>query len=76
MMKITDRRCPKTAKFGHLQVGTVFKHKLFEEFYIKTSIVDDDNELIINAVRLDNGLATYFDDNDEIVKVDAELVIT
>lgn len=73
-MKITDRRCPKTAKFGHLQIGTVFKS---EYFYMKTSIAyDDDGDVLTNAVRLDNGLACCFCDSDEIVKVEAELVIT
>lgn len=73
-MKVTDRRVPKTVKFGHLQVGAVFKS---EYFYMKTSIVDDDDgDVLTNAVRLDNGLACYFCDSDEIVKVEAELVIT
>jgi hypothetical protein len=76
-MKIADRRSPKTAKFGHLQVGTVFQYQQPKEFYMKTSLVDDDDGTpIANAVKLDNGLVCYFDDSDEIVKVEAELIIT
>lgn len=76
-MKISDRRGTKGEMFRHLQMGTVFKGLHTNYFYIKTSgTKDNDGEVITNAVRLDNGLAHYFDDDVEVIKVDAELIIT
>lgn len=76
-MKITDKRSGKRVLFCHLLVGTVFQTPSSNYFYMKTSFVEDvDGEMITNAVRLDNGLPHRFDDDVEVVKYDAELIIT
>ena len=76
-MNITNKRSGKHIMFCHLRVGAVFKDVASEHFYMKMSIVDNDKgDVLVNAVRLDNGLARKFDDKAEIIKVNAELIIT
>lgn len=76
-MKITDKRTGKLVMFCHLRVGVVFKAASTEHFYMKTSRVEDvDGGVITNAVRLDNGLPHKFDDDTNVILVDAELIIT
>lgn len=76
-MKITDKRNGKLVIFCHLRVGAVFKAASSDNFYMKTSRVEDaDGEVITNAVRFDNGLPHKFDDDTKVILVDAELIIT
>lgn len=76
-MNITNKHSGKHIMFCHLRVGAVFKDAASNYFYMKMSIVDNDKgDVLVNAVRLDNGLARKFDDKAEIIKVNAELIIT
>ena len=76
-MNITNKRSGKHIMFCNLRVGAVFKDVASDHFYMKMSIVDNDNgEVLANAVRLDNGLARTFADKAEVVKVNAELIVT
>lgn len=76
-MKITDKSSGKHTMFCRLRVGAVFKAASSDHFYMKTSIVDDDDgEVLTNAVRLDNGLSHKFDDDADVIIVEAELIIT
>ena len=75
-MKITSKNSSKYNLFCHLRVGTVFKDASSGNLYMKISIVDDANgKVLANAVKLDNGYAGKFNDDAEIVKVDAELIV-
>lgn len=77
-MKITDKRSCKTLCFSDVPNGQVFKtFATSSRVYMKTSdVVDSDRDVISNAVMLENGLAHLFDDNTEVVVVNAELIIT
>lgn len=74
-MKITDKRSGEHAYFGDLQVGDVFEW--MEEYYVVIPhILDCDTENHYNAFSFSNDVLDHFDNDIEVVKINAELVIT
>lgn len=75
-MKITNNRKNPIA-FKGVSAGEVFTSVTSPNFYIRTSeVMDDEGDVISNAVNLSNGLAHYFDGDIAVMVVDAELIIT
>ena len=72
-MKITDERITNKVEFQTLDFGDVFKWE--KDLFIKTFFVTTKNELTYNAVRLENGMYTYFADCNSVTPLDAELII-
>jgi hypothetical protein len=76
-MKITDKVNKLTKRFCYVAMGQVFTPQSSNNFYIRTSgVTDYEGRLLSNAVRLDNGLAKRFDVDEEVIVVDAELIVT
>ena len=59
-------------KFTDLGVGATFKYD--DYYYIVTEKVDTQT-MIINSVRLDNGVFTYFDADDIVIPFNCELIV-
>jgi hypothetical protein len=77
-MKITDKRKYDPVCFVNVPIGSIFKpFATSSRVYMKTSsVVNSDRDVISNAVMLENGFAHFFDDDMEVIPVDAELIIT
>lgn len=76
-MKITISN-NKLVPFGEIAEGTVFKELTYEDYYIKTASVIDENtgEDEWNCLRLDNYALDCFGLRDMILPIyDAELII-
>lgn len=75
-MKITDKVNKLTKRFCYVGMGQVFTPKSSNNFYIRTSgVTDYEGRLLSNAVRLNDGLAHMFDVDEEVIVVDAELIV-
>ena len=62
----------KVEIFWELSIGNVFRTENTECFFMKVGKGEWDTEEW-NAVRLDNGDYEYFDDNDKVIRLKAEL---
>lgn len=76
-MKIIDKTKP-TVAFYEVKQGDVFAYG--EYLYMKTEVeyVDGDWEICdrtINAIYLSNGSFAYFEDDQRVTLVDAQLVL-
>lgn len=78
-MKIVDSCAPRKTEFKNIGVGEVFND--FDTYYMKMPKVAImnvfDERIYNNAITLEEGGAEYalFDEDDEVIPVDAELVI-
>lgn len=75
MLNIKDNRNNKKTVFGDLEAGAVFCFG--EIFYMKINrIVNDDDCYWSNAISLESGNISTFDNSDEVeICCNAELVI-
>lgn len=72
-MKISDKRM-KCTEFEDLKVGQIFLYN--KEFYMKTTDSYCENNNYDNSVCLSNGELNFFEDNQQVLPVSAELIIT
>ena len=71
-MKITDERKPIEKTFGEVGFGDVFKSS--GSIYMRIEeITQGVNHM--NSVNLGNGFGCFFDDENIIIPLDAELII-
>ena len=82
-MKVTDKRKENTdVSFKNVKEGAMFAYKtqndiLFCEKTFTKSVqqIHSDNSFYINAVNLKSGDLLYFDDDEIVTLVDAEIII-
>lgn len=75
-MKIVDETPELGITFGQLVAGQCFKVPHGTYYYLKMSaICNDEEEVTYNAVFLEDGEPTYFDDDQEVAPLDAKVVI-
>lgn len=72
-MKIKYKNEPTIVKFGSLKSGDVFRTTCDETVYMKFEEIDVEGDC--NCVSLADGGAAYFADFDEVVLLNATLVI-
>ena len=72
-MKITDRFKRKETAFRYVDAGVVFKCD--KDYYMATVEIEDNFEDIFNCVCLDSGELCYFEENDMVEVLEAELVV-
>lgn len=72
-MKITKTKS-NAYSFSQLSKGDVFKYK--NDIFIKTEPKMTGSRLPCNAVNLDTGFWTYFNEKDNVTYVNAELLIS
>lgn len=75
-MYITDNRANSTVKFGEIREGDVFFSPVTNRFYICTRTVYSNDEECYDAVDLEDGYLVYFDDDENVEKVRANINIT
>jgi len=70
-MKIIDNAL-KGITFGNLGMGATFHYG--EAYFIKTKTITS-GELKFNAVNLEEGMVAYFDDAENVIPFECELII-
>lgn len=72
-MNLSDKRGIKRTQFGNIEQGELFQ--VGDSFYMRTSRCALNDGTVVNAVDVINGhLETVFY-TDDVVKVDAEVVV-
>lgn len=72
-MKITDRFKRKETAFRYVDAGTVFK--LEGNYYMATTEIVGEDELISNCVNLDSGELCGFEDCEMVEVLEAEMIV-
>ena len=68
-----ETRAQNQTTMRRLPCGTVFKTvHVDNEYYLK---VDEHSEMTYEAVNLANGMICYFDDDTEVIPINAKVVI-
>jgi hypothetical protein len=75
-MKIKDNRnYNNSVKFGTLKCGTCFENENFDSIYMKIASIEKDKEHFLNAIQLKDGLPMFFNNNEDVFPLNAELII-
>lgn len=72
-MKITDRLKRKETAFRYVEAGTVFKY--MDVYFLATVEVVEDKEAFYNCVQLDSGEHNYFEEDNMVEVLEAELIV-
>ena len=72
-MKITDRLKRKEVEYRYVEAGIVFKYD--KDYYIATVDITDNFEDTFNCLNLESGDYYFFDSDDKVEVVEAELVV-
>ena len=75
-MTITDNRKNPVTKFNNIKEGEVFFSPETNRFYIRVQTVLSDDEEQYDAVDLSDGYLVYFDEDERVEKVKANITIT
>jgi hypothetical protein len=73
-MKIADNRCSSKVMFKNILYGEIFEDE-DGDICIRMPMIENEFSSW-NAVLLSSGNTACFDDDDEVVKLNAELVIS
>ena len=74
-MKIV-RKEAETIEFKNIAIGNIFQSDVSGVFYMRTKLLTDSNGLAIcNAVSLEDGTHTYFDDQMDVRIVKGQVMI-
>lgn len=78
-MRIARKQHGFGALFKNFQPGSVFQPENSSDYYMKMEPIsdgyNDEYTLIYNAVNLDTGAVTTYDDNDKVFCVSCELTV-
>lgn len=75
-MKI-ERNPNQTVNFGSIEAGEVITNPEENIPIMKIDeVIDDGCEIICNAINLTTGTALYIDDDQDVIRLNAKLVIT
>ena len=72
-MKITDRFKRKETAFRYIEAGTVFKY--IDEYFLATVEIVEDQEAFYNCVNLDSGEHCYFEEDNMVEVLEAEMIV-
>lgn len=76
-MNISDYRENPTTEFSNIEAGEVFFSPETERFYLRMDTIRSyDDEERYDAVDLSDGCPVYFDDDEKVEKVKANITIT
>lgn len=78
-MKIIDNRITKSMSFGCVHIGEVFRPVDDDVYratvYMRIPVVEDQTGDYLNAVNLDEGYLTWFEDSEQVELLNATLHI-
>lgn len=75
-MKFTDKRTKTRVLFGDIKTGACFITLSDGHINMKMYIADHDYPNVYNMVDLVTGKQFSFEDNEEVIAVNAEILIT
>lgn len=72
-MKITDKFKRKEIAFRYVDATAVFKHK--NNYYMVTVEIEDNDGDVWNCVNLNSGEHYFFDSDDIVEVLEAEMIV-
>lgn len=72
-MKITDRFKRKETAYKYVDAGVVFRYE--NEYYMATAEIVEDQEAFYNCVNLDSGEHCYFEEDNMVEVLEAEMIV-
>ncbi len=72
-MKITKKHNDGLTNFYDLDSGDIFLSS--NAYYLKINRINLEEKYDVNAVRIDTGEVCYFENDEQIKKVEAELIV-